>query len=433
MTNLIAASFLGPTVVGDDRVPFATFALPSFLPDLGLLPEYVHDLYTNSIAGKSVGILLPNMEFWNHLTQAIVLTTVFAACMSQVVYTYVVQRRGTLLSRIVGFTVILACILFPYAITSILNVQNLVIKFTLCGGPALYMFRTSEAIFGFSPSGVERSALSYMTHYALPVELELDRKTARPVETDREEMATNLMLLVGNFVQICVLMSLFTSSDFEPFDGRPGEMEGDDVTQFSPLQYLRPGHLANCFVAAYLFQQMLGLYGFAMTAVVHFTTGYKTTVSMNNPLLEATSPSDFWGRRWNTLVHGVLKRGVYKPVRKYGSALAASLAAFVASGLFHEWIVHVMSFERECEQTCQVSLLGSNAKFFIWNGCVIVVETVLRSNIFVGKIGRYIPRLGITFLVVMTSLPVAHWFADPYARQGFFEHYQQGYPMIVFV
>lgn len=427
-----AASILGPSLGGDDRMPYSTITLPNMLPDFGL-PDCIHETYMNSIAGRTVGILLPNMQFWHHLTQAIGLTTLFAAIMSRIVYTFVIQRRGTLLSRMVGFSVIVACILFPYTIITMLNAQNLVVKFSLCGGPAVFMFRTSEAIFGFSPPGVERSELAYMAYYALAIELELDRKTARPIETNKEEMKTNLTLLAGNFVQLSVLMSLFASSAYEPFEGRPGETEGDDMMNTSPLHYLRLGHLGNCFVAAYLFQQMLGLYGFLMTAITHFSTGYKTTVPMRNPLLEATSPSDFWGRRWNTLVHGVLKRGVYKPVRKYGSALAASLAAFVASGLFHEWIVHVMSFKRDCEETCYNPLIGSNAAFFVWNAGVIMVETLLRRNVYVEKIGRYIPRLGITFLVVMTSLPVAHWFADPYIRQGFFDHYQQGYPMLTFV
>jgi len=38
-------------------------------------------------------------------------------------------------------------------------------------------------------------------------------------------------------------------------------------------------------------------------------------------------------------VHGVLKRGVYKPVRAKYSRLAASTAAFFASGVFHEWLL----------------------------------------------------------------------------------------------
>lgn len=45
------------------------------------------------------------------------------------------------------------------------------------------------------------------------------------------------------------------------------------------------------------------------------------------------------------VVHGLLKRGVYKPVRslsqpfpKY-SRFTASMAAFIASGVFHEWLL----------------------------------------------------------------------------------------------
>lgn len=40
------------------------------------------------------------------------------------------------------------------------------------------------------------------------------------------------------------------------------------------------------------------------------------------------------------LVHGILKRGVYKPMRSHNfSRLVASTAAFIASGVFHEWLL----------------------------------------------------------------------------------------------
>lgn len=202
------------------------------------------------------------------------------------------------------------------------------------------------------------------------------------------------------------------------------------------MQYLRLGHLGNCFFAAYMFQLCLGLFGFAMSAVVQFASGLKTNISMRNPMLEATSPSDFWGKRWNTLVHGVLKRGVYKPVRTHSSAFMASLAAFVASGLFHEWIVSVMAFKRECassEQVCYQPQLGSNAAFFLWNAGVIAIESILRRNALVKNVGSFMPRIGITMIIIMTSLPLAHLFADPYIRAGFFHDYQQGYPVLAFL
>jgi hypothetical protein len=58
---------------------------------------------------------------------------------------------------------------------------------------------------------------------------------------------------------------------------------------------------------------------------------------MRNPMFLSKSPSDFWSRRWNLLIHRVLKGGVYKPIRKhFKSAALASIAAFMASGAFHE-------------------------------------------------------------------------------------------------
>eukprot|EP00546_Thalassionema_frauenfeldii_P012146 CAMPEP_0178918672 /NCGR_PEP_ID=MMETSP0786-20121207/13954_1 /TAXON_ID=186022 /ORGANISM="Thalassionema frauenfeldii, Strain CCMP 1798" /LENGTH=58 /DNA_ID=CAMNT_0020592403 /DNA_START=719 /DNA_END=892 /DNA_ORIENTATION=+ len=58
---------------------------------------------------------------------------------------------------------------------------------------------------------------------------------------------------------------------------------------------------------------------------------------MANPLFTSRSPSDFWGRRWNLLVHSLLKGGIFKPVRKYFSSTVATVAAFLASGALHEW------------------------------------------------------------------------------------------------
>ena len=76
--------------------------------------------------------------------------------------------------------------------------------------------------------------------------------------------------------------------------------------------------------------------------------------AMSNPLLTATSPSDFWGRKWNLIVHSVLKNGVFKPVYNftYNRPLAV-LSCFVASGLFHEWILW-------CKESYQLKLFFCN-------------------------------------------------------------------------
>ena len=47
----------------------------------------------------------------------------------------------------------------------------------------------------------------------------------------------------------------------------------------------------------------MAAFGFAASAL----TGFRTMVIMRNPLFASTSVSDFWGRRWNLLISGVLK------------------------------------------------------------------------------------------------------------------------------
>ena len=60
-----------------------------------------------------------------------------------------------------------------------------------------------------------------------------------------------------------------------------------------------------------------------------------------NPLLASRSPRDFWAERWNLVVHGLLKRTVFKPLRHRGWGTAAcAAAAFVASGAFHVYVLH---------------------------------------------------------------------------------------------
>lgn len=137
-------------------------------------------------------------------------------------------------------------------------------------------------------------------------------------------------------------------------------------------------------------------------------------------MLEATSPSDFWGRRWNVLVHALLKRSVYKPVRKFSSSVIASLAVFVASGLFHEWLVHAVFMHKQTQSNI---LLGSNTAFFVWNFVVIVLERVLAGTKGIKCIGKMIPSMLIPFTIIMASLPVAHWFGGPYLNGGFFDDY----------
>ena len=119
-------------------------------------------------------------------------------------------------------------------------------------------------------------------------------------------------------------------------------------------------------------------------------------------MLEATSPSDFWGHRWNLIVHGLLKRGVFKPVYYHSSSKAtAVVATFLVSGIIHEWSIHVMAFGAAYNPT-----FGKITGFFLWNGILVLLEHLIGGWRIFGMIRRVFPTPLITFMLVLCVLPI---------------------------
>jgi hypothetical protein len=54
--------------------------------------------------------------------------------------------------------------------------------------------------------------------------------------------------------------------------------------------------------------------------------------------IAATSLGDFWGRRWNRIVPGLLREVIFYPVARRAGARAALLAVFLYSGFYHEFV-----------------------------------------------------------------------------------------------
>src|SRR4029079_4092577 len=52
----------------------------------------------------------------------------------------------------------------------------------------------------------------------------------------------------------------------------------------------------------------------------------------------ATSLGDFWGRRWNRIVPGLLREVIFLPVARRAGAKVALLAVFLSSGFYHELV-----------------------------------------------------------------------------------------------
>jgi hypothetical protein len=83
---------------------------------------------------------------------------------------------------------------------------------------------------------------------------------------------------------------------------------------------------------------MLHFGGFHLLSCFWRAAGVKAEPIMQNPAA-ATSLGEFWGRRWNLAFNELAERYVFRPsVRRLGVG-GATLAAFVASGLIHEFVI----------------------------------------------------------------------------------------------
>jgi MBOAT, membrane-bound O-acyltransferase family len=165
-------------------------------------------------------------------------------------------------------------------------------------------------------------------------------------------------------------------------------------------------------------------------------TGREVEPISDNALFQSTSPSDYLGRRWNCLVHEFLKYGVYKPVRFVGCGprrLTIS-ATFVASALFHEWLLPHVFYNYP-------NTHGITTAFFLWQAMLVAIEAetvVVPSRTVVAgstkprsrQSWRMLPRQVQTALAGL-GLPPAHWFMDSYIRSNLFADLQVLLPMIL--
>eukprot|EP01063_Lacrimia_lanifica_P016589 TRINITY_DN2313_c1_g1_i1.p1 TRINITY_DN2313_c1_g1~~TRINITY_DN2313_c1_g1_i1.p1 ORF type:complete len:396 (+),score=110.92 TRINITY_DN2313_c1_g1_i1:64-1251(+) len=96
--------------------------------------------------------------------------------------------------------------------------------------------------------------------------------------------------------------------------------------------------------------------------------GYVAEPIQNRPLTHSQSTKEFWGQRWNSVVHRMLKDGLYRPVRAAtGSAVAGQCAAFAASAVLH------VGFGAGFQMPA-ADLLGIGA-FFLAQGGILIGET----------------------------------------------------------
>ena len=432
ITSLLSCLY-GDKLDVDDREPIVTF-------------DVAHLLGGPAAKGVlSFGILLPNPAFWMQLISFMMLGVLLGLVVAVLNYNLIVLRRRpstpkpSIEALFVAFGIsIPLCVVFPYAVIATFNVRNYVIKFCLATiSPVLTIFHSLEAVFGTSPRCAEMSFAQYALYMASPLEVCFDRSTCRTMKTT---MTHTLRALV-EFALFLSVLGLYQSI-FAPFRYQPFATS----TEFPPLnsfshslrELLTLGHLGNNLVAALLLQLYLTTFCLGLKAITNIVAGFETKQVMSDALFKSTSPSQFWGERWNTLIHGVLKRGVYKPALRYLPKAFAATIAFSCSGLFHEFILSAIFYAHRYERDangectlCYVPSYGRNLVFFLINAIIIAAEHKVGGASIFQWIKTNLPIPLVSLLVVGTALPFAHLFTADYILSDYFVHGNIGFPMIV--
>lgn len=144
---------------------------------------------------------------------------------------------------------------------------------------------------------------------------------------------------------------------------------------------------------------------------VRWMLGMELEPASDEPYLSA-SLQEFWGRRWNRTVNGILREAVFQPVKSAlgGEAAAAVgvLAAFAVSGLMHELLFWYLS---------RGTPSWEMTMFFVVHGVCVVAEFKIKGRL--GKREWRLPWFVTGPLTVGFVIWTSSWlFFPPLMRNG---------------
>jgi hypothetical protein len=144
--------------------------------------------------------------------------------------------------------------------------------------------------------------------------------------------------------------------------------------------------------------------GFDLWALVFRLMGFPVEKVFVNPLA-ATSLGDFWGRRWNRIMSGLLRDLLFTPLARHVGVIVAAGAVFLYSGVVHEF-VSVVAQSGYGRPTLYFLIQG--AGFFSertrFGRCCLVGRPVLgrcwTALVVIGPIGLVVPPEFLNAVIV---------------------------------
>ncbi|CAK9014360.1 unnamed protein product [Durusdinium trenchii] len=210
--------------------------------------------------------------------------------------------------------------------------RSLLGHFVLSYSGVISTFRWLELVAGLGPKGFDATAWTFATYMGIPVEVQFEDGKLKRINKKRWRIVLDFAWrLAIHAVIMLAALSFGKATDYKPFlDEPPAALPRFGLPWSIPALYLHTVWV-YCMLALPMLNHRM------ITAALW---GLDTQVTMRAPLSQSTSIRDFWGRRWNLIIHGLMKRCFFMPFQNAGPMRKnlAGLLSFAMSGLFHEYM-----------------------------------------------------------------------------------------------
>lgn len=380
--------------------------------------------------------MLGSISFWFQMLSSLLIQSVVSALFAAICYQLIVRQRGSKWSYLVGFGIIIpSALVAPFFFVKCFGIINIAVMIGASALAFIVPFACVEAMYDTSPRGVESSLTRYIGYYSSIIPFERDPDTGEPKRISRKAFSSSAVKFLRHQALVVVMLMILIHYDFRLF---PSPREPNEFLPQSILQIFHWGHLLNNFILAYFTAECIETGSRGVSLAVVALTGCQVMELMQNPILDSQSPSEFWGKRWNLMLHGSFKRGIFLPlsVKHKVPRGVAVLVTFVVSGLLHEYVCCIIQLRSQLYPDLASKkyepLIGRHFLFFLWNASVVILERAVSHRTLFQRIKKNFPRPAVTALVLLTVLPISHWFTDEYIRSGFYSDYSMGFPLIVY-
>mmetsp|Transcript_100121 Transcript_100121/g.188572 ORF Transcript_100121/g.188572 Transcript_100121/m.188572 type:complete len:424 (-) Transcript_100121:201-1472(-) len=299
------------------------------------------------------------------------------------------------LKRALLWTGIVGVPLLPFLILSLHGpMASVLANFTMSFLAVCLFFRLIELVCKTGPKGFDSSLSRYVLYVTSPAELAFDGE-GRIQQVSPGRIKECLTSTVGHFLLMMLALCLGRLTNFLPW--LPEGVEPHTMPLLGNPATLPAAHLQAVQVYVQL-TVMLQL--FRLLCAI---AGMETCVAFRQPLILSTSVKDFWGRRWNLLIHRLMHRSFFTPIAPIVGPQAGAIAAFLVSGVFHEYMWLLTNWH-EADYTPFGPL-----KFFAVQFLLLTAESMLKRT-WIGKAFSSLPSPVLTILTTLAILPSGHFF-----------------------